>query len=301
MTLLELLGLYAAKRLRGGSPNTLRLYKHTIRSYSKTLGRDATLDDLDSDAIESHMWRLVNAGGSPASANKDRGQLICLWKWAFERRIVATLPDVQAMKEPEQMPFGWLPEEVERLLDACARERQPYGEIPGDVWFTALIHVLLDTGERVGAIRQLDRSCLQGRFLLVPAALRKGRTRDRLYPLEPVTLQAIKQLLSHHKQPTLFHDSYSQTYLYARFNKILDRAKLPRDRRSKFHRLRRTVASAVARAGGDPTAALDHASPRTTKKYLDPRIVGGVEVSQILANYLKDPALRKNDDRRKTG
>lgn len=301
MTLTELLEQYAAKRLRGGSPNTIRLYRHTIRSYAKTLGRAPTIDDLDSDAIEVHMWRIINAGGSPASANKDRGQLICLWKWAFERRIVATLPDVQAMKEPEQMPFGWMPDEVDRLLDAAARDSSLYGEIPASVWFTALLLILLDTGERIGAIRQLERGALQDRFLLVPAALRKGRTRDRLYPLEPSTLKALQALLSHHRDGLLFPDPYSSTYLYNRFNKLLERAKLPSDRRSKFHRIRRTVASAVARAGGDATAALDHASPRTTKKYLDPRIVGGVEVSKILANYLKDPDLRKQDDRRKTG
>jgi len=66
-------------------------------------------------------------------------------------------------------------------------------------------------------------------------------------------------------------------------------AGLPTDRRSKFHRIRRTVASAVAEAGGNPSEALDHASPKTTKRYLDPRIVGTQPVDSILANYLANP------------
>lgn len=53
------------------------------------------------------------------------------------------------------------------------------------------------------------------------------------------------------------------------------------------------MASAVTAAGGDATAALDHASPKTTKKYLDPRIVGAVSVSDILASYLANPRQSK--------
>lgn len=297
MTLEELFERYRRKHLRGKSPNTVRLYGHTIRSFAKTLGRTPTIDDLTDDAIEDHMWRVVDDGRSPASANKDRSQLICLWRWAAERGWLDRFPDVPAMQEPEQVPLGWLPNEIDDLLRACDTEPNAVGDVPGPVWFGALVRILLDTGERIGAVRQLSRTALQNDYLLVPAASRKGRTRDRLFPLSEGTVAAVKRLLAAHDAPLLFPDPYSSTYLYRRFDKLLERAGLPTDRRSKFHRLRRTVASAVARAGGDATAALDHASPKTTKKYLDPRIVGGVQVSEILGAYLRDPTLRGKDQR----
>lgn len=303
MTLLELLDLYALKRLKSSSPNTLRLYHHTIRSFAKTLGTTPTVANLNDDDLERHMWQIVKRGGSPASANKDRSQIIALWNFAFGRRIVEHQPNVRPMKEPEQVPLGWLPDELDRLFSAARRETQSIGDVPGNVWFTALFRVLVDTGERIGAIRQLSRSSLHGSHLLVPAAVRKGKTRDRLFLLNPNTLDALETLLSFHDEPLLFAWPYSQSYFYNRYNNVLLRAGLEIGRRNGPHRWRRTVASAIARAGGDPTAALDHASPKTTKKYLDPRIVGGMQVCEVLANYLADPTLRQNSrvQRRKSG
>jgi len=298
MTLSELFELYERKRLRGKSANTIRLYRHTIRSFEKFLKRTATVNDFDGDLIEDHMWQIVKRGGSPASANKDRSQLIALWKFAAERRIVDKFPQVQPMREPEHVPLGWMPDELARLFKSASMEPLPIGDVPGNLWFTALLRVLADTGERIGALRALKRDALQGNFLLVPAEVRKGKTRDRLYPLNADTVQAVQRLQKSHEDELLFCWPYSQTYFYKRYDAILRRAKLPTDRRSKAHRVRRTVASAVARAGGDATAALDHASPKTTKKYLDPRIVGGVQVSEILAAYLSDPTLRQDKDRR---
>lgn len=295
MLLSDLLDLYIRKRLRGASHNTIRLYGHSIGSFARTLGHKPTIDDLTDEAVEEHMWRVVRSGLSPATANKDRGQLICLWKFAAQNGMVPTFPNVPPMKEPDRVPMGWLPKEVDAMLAAAKTEPMPIDTVPGSLWFTAMIRVLLDTGERVGAIRQLGRDSVQDRFLLVPAAVRKGKTRDRLYPLSVETLQALADLKRFSVGSLLFPWPYSETYLYNRFNRILERAGLPRDRRSKFHRIRRTVASAVARAGGDPTAALDHASPKTTKKYLDPRIVGGVKVSDILSQYLRDPKMRQDD------
>lgn len=299
MTLLELFDLYKKKRLRGKSDNTIRLYHHTISSFGRFLKHEPTIKDFDSDLIEDHMWQIVKRGGSPASANKDRSQLIALWKFAAERRIVEQFPQVQAIKEPEQAPMGWLPEELQSLLRSAKLEPQPVGEIPGNIWFTALLHVLIDTAERIGALRALGRESVQGNFLLVPAAVRKGKTRDRLYPLSAESVEALKRLLASHGEPTLFHWPYSSTYFYRRYDCLLRRAGLPTDRKSKAHRVRKTVASAVARAGGDPTAALDHASPKTTKKYLDIRIVGGVEVSTILSAYLRGDSQPQQPDRKK--
>jgi integrase len=290
MKLTELFNDYKAKRLRFKSPNTARLYHHTIRSFGKTLGRDPTIADLTNDLVEQHMARIIDGGGSPASANKDRSQLLALWRFAATHKIVEHWPDVQIANEPEAVPLGWLPGDLEKLLAAAETERGFLGEVPARLWWSALFRVLRATGERIGAIVHLERHHLQGDWLLVPAEHRKGKRRDRLYPIGADAAEAVRALIAATKSGNLiFPFPFAATYLYKKLNHVLLRAGLPIDRRSKFHRMRRTVASAVAQAGGDPTAALDHASPKTTKKYLDPRIVGAVQVADILAAYLANP------------
>jgi len=293
MKLTQLLDQYIEKRLKGKSKNTIRLYKHSIASFGRTLGREAEMSDLTDENIERHMWRLVQKGGSPASANKDHGQLTALWRFASNNRIINTWPNVRTMQEIERVPMGWMPDECNRLLTAARNEGGFIGTVPARVWWEALLRVLLDTGERIGAIRGLIHEHVQGKWLLVPAALRKGNKRDKLYELQLETVVLLRSLIDANSENIdLFPWDRCETYIYNRYKAILKRAKLPADRRSQFHRIRRTVASAVAGSGGDASAALDHASPRTTKKYLDPRIVGGVKPSEVMAAFLRNPELR---------
>lgn len=297
MTLTQLFDLYRKKRLRFKSANTSRLYSHSINSFAKTLGRQPTIDDLENEAIELHMSRIIDGGGSPASANKDRSQLLAMWRFAATHRIIDRWPDVQQANEPEIVPMGWMPEDLEKLLDASAKEPGSIGDAPASIWWSAVLRVLLATGERIGAVMLARKEHLQGEWLLVPSSARKGKRRDRLYPLDKDTVAAVQLLMKHTRgADEMFPFPYSGTYLYKKLDRVLERAGLPTDRRSKFHRMRRTVASAVARAGGDPVRALDHASPKTTKKYLDPRIVGSVPVADILADYLANPKKKQPPD-----
>ena len=290
MLLTALLELYISKRLKGKSHNTIRLYHHSINSFARTIGTEPELAHLTDDNIERHMWRIVREGRSVATANKDHGQLTALWRFASHNRLCDTWPNVRTMDEPERVPLGWLPEECELLLNAAKSEAGTIGLVKAGLWWECLLRVLFETGERIGAIRNLPKSSLQDSWLLVPAHLRKGKKRDKLYTLQPETIELLRKLVAVDKSSKmLFHWDRCETYIYNRYKAILRRAGLPDDRRSSFHRVRRTVASAVARGGGDATAALDHASPRTTKRYLDPRIVGGVKASDIIRDYLRNP------------
>lgn len=298
MTLTELFEAYARKHLRGKSENTLRLYRHTIRSFGKFLHREPTIKDLDSETVQDFIWSVVKSGRKPATANKDRSQICCLWNYAAKNRLVEKYPDVPIIPEPERVPMAWMPEELNRILRVAKTQTHPVGEVSGKVWWTAMLLIILDTGERIGAVRNLPRSCLRDDHILVPAEIRKGKTRDRLYKVSQPTIEAIKKLTEEHSDPMLFPFPYSDTYLYRLYKKLLERAKLPTGRQNNFHMLRKSVASAVASVGGDATSALDHASPKTTKNYLDPRIVGGIDVSAILAAYLRGdppPENRKRD------
>lgn len=273
MYLSDLFALYSCKR-RLASENTFRLYRHSIAAFELTLNRKATTDDLIDDNLDSHMSRLVRAGLSVATANKDYAQITALWRFANRNRLCETWPTVRPYPEPERVPLGWLPEELDKLFEAIAKQDGTICGSPARIWWSTLILVLLDCGERIGAIRKLKRENIHGNCLLVPAGYRKGKTRDKLFQMSPVTLESLKVLLLSHRRTELFPWDKSETYIYHRYKKILAQACLSVDSRSKFHRIRRTVASAVKNQGGDATAAMDHANAKTTKKYLDPRIVG---------------------------
>ena len=285
MTISELFDLYIRKRLRLASPNTLRLYRHSIAAFELTLGRTATTLDFIDDNLDDHMHRLIESGLSIASANKDYAQLTAMWRFANRNRLVETWPNVQPYPEPERVPLGWLPQELDALFAAIKNENGNIFSAPACLWWETLILVLLDTGERIGAVRKLTRTNVHGECLLVPASCRKGKTRDKLFQLSASTMEKLKALMMSHRRDELFPWDRSETYIYNRYKKILARAGLAADSRSKFHRLRRTVASAVKNQGGDPTAAMDHANAKTTKRYLDPRIVGETSTSQFVASW----------------
>lgn len=287
MTLEELFALYTRKRLRMRSPNTIRLYKHSIAAFEITLGRKATTDDLTDDAVEEHMHRVVSSGLSVASANKDLWQLGAIWRFANRNRLCNTWPNVQTYPEPERVPMAWLPHELDRLFESVKEEDGTISGAPASLWWQSLLSVLLDTGERIGAVMKCKRSNLNGCYLLVPAENRKGKTRDMLFELSSETQHLVSLLTLAHRYELLFPWDRCSTYIYTRYKRILKRAGLPTDAKSNFHKLRRCVASAVKQQGGDATAALDHASSETTKAYLDARIVHQQATHNFVTSWRK--------------
>ena len=107
MTLTTLFNdFYRPLRLRGRSANTSRLYGCTIRSFWKWLRYEPTLDDL-TDLTISRFLEYRASIRSPYTAEKERTQLLSLWRFAADRGLVADRPCVP----PAPLP-----------LDATSRE-----------------------------------------------------------------------------------------------------------------------------------------------------------------------------------
>ncbi len=285
MTLQELFSVYCRKRLRGASPRTIELYQHSIRAFEKTLGREANVEDLTDDNLEEHAWRLVKDGRAIPTANKDISQIGAIWRFGSQNKMVDTWPNVRLLRAPERVPMAWTQPELASLMAAIDRLSGSVSGAPAKLWWRALIGLIMDSGERIGAVRRLRRENYHKTHVLVPASVRKGGTRDKLYELSDSTREDIALLLTFTRSEDLFPWDRSENHIYPKFNKILKDAGLPTDSRSKFHRLRRTVASAVANCGGDPSSALDHSSPKITKKYLDPRIVDATPTAKLVSQW----------------
>ena len=181
--------IYLPRKLRGKSERSVALYRLCISQLAKTLGKDPELADLTEDNVLSHLARRSQV--APATRNKELAEITAMWRLASQRGLLSTWPELKPEPEPERAPIAWMPEELQRLLDAAAKLGGKVGDVPAWIWWSALIRTTLDTGERISAVRFAQWSWLQGEWLLVPAEARKGKTRDRRYRISVETRQML--------------------------------------------------------------------------------------------------------------
>lgn len=270
MTLHQLFtNYYRPLRLRGRSANTTRLYGCTIRAFAKWLQYEPTIDDL-SDLTLSQYLDYRAAHRSPFTAEKERSQLCSLWRFAADRGIVTTRPEVPPAPLPDRVPRAWSIDELGAIYRAASATRGYVGPVPAGVWYSALVSVLWESAERIGAVLACRPEDFDGQTLHVRAEYRKGGKRDRVYRLTSRTCDMLRQACG---KRFLLEWPCSHTLLWAKYADIVARAGLGRGRHLSFHALRRSAASHYASLGGDPVQLLDHSSPRITHRwYLDRRL-----------------------------
>lgn len=264
---------YRPLKLRGRSENTSRLYHNTLKQYSKYLGRQATIEDDLNDLQVSRYLEHRSRERSILTAEKERSQICALWRCAADRRLTDLRPCVPKTQIPFRVPTAWSIDQLKALLATAKALPGKVGDVPAHVWFTALIQVLWQSAERVGAILSVTKEDYTRPMILVRAECRKGGKRDKLYTFSDSVCDLLDVLKRSGNGPKLFAWPRQYEYLWNRFGKIVKAAGLEGGRRSKFHQLRRSAATHFAARGGDPTALLDHSSPRVTKAYLDPRFI----------------------------
>jgi len=264
--------VYKPLRLLNRSKRTDQLFRYTIRLYSKTLGRPATLLDLNDLDVARHLQTLLDQGRKPGGVNKERRQLVALWNLAAKKRLVEQFPVLPTVHEPEQLPMAWTTEELWRLRMSCNMQPGDYDGIPARLWWLALHHVLFATGERIAAVMQLRWSDISGDVVVFPAETRKGSKRASVATLTTQALEAL-ELIRQPKRQLVFPWPYRANYLYKIYRDILQRAELDASSRSMFHRMRRSHATHLKAAGGDPTTSLGHQSAATTSRYIDRRLI----------------------------
>jgi integrase len=207
---------------------------------------------------------------SPYTAEKERTQLVSLARFARDRGIIQIMPEVPPAPLPERVPRAFTLPELQGIMRAAVATRGTVGHVAAGVWFAALVSVLWETAERIGAVMECIPSDLTATHLLVRAEVRKGGKLDKAYRLSERTAALVRQVVGERK---IFEWPQARTYLWAKYADVVARAGLGRGRHMSFHALRRSAASHFSAAGGDPVQLLDHSSPRITHKwYLDRRL-----------------------------
>ncbi len=261
---------------------TQRQYQFAIGNLAEFVGRPPTLDDLSDDNVAGMMGLLTRKGLSVETINDRRGRINALWTWLAKRGMVKTWPTVTPLPEPERIPLAWSRDDVARILRECSVEGGWIAGIAARLWWETLHLVIWDSSERIGALLETRWSHLQGSNLILPAEIRKGGRRDRIYRLHQDTLARLELI----RQPTrelLWPWDRTEAILYRRYKNLLKRAGLPFDRKSMFHRMRKSVASHYEAAGGNATELLGHSDRRTTvEAYIDPRICPQPQASDVL-------------------
>lgn len=275
MTLNEWLVDYYAP-LRNCAARTVELYQGTIDRFEEFLGRVPTLNDFNDITVARFLAaRQKQPGLSLATVAKDHAHLAGMWNLAAKRRLVSEFPTLPPIHSPDRIPVAWTIEQMQAIMRSISALKKDVGVYPARIWWRGLIMVIWDTGERINAVMQIKiRDVdMQQRLLRIPAEHRKNKRRDLMFALNLDTIAAISPLWDPEDQErALFPWPSFATHIYWHYNKILRAAGLPTDNRSKFHRIRRSVATYMKVAGGDPTTVLDHSNPAVTRKYIDPRI-----------------------------
>ena len=147
------------------------------------------------------------------------------------------------------------------------------GNVPARLWWRALHFVAFFTAERIGSILQIEWSDvnLQTGWLVCRAETRKFGAADKATRLPREAIESLRAIIEPERK-LIFEWPMTGSSLYLHYKRILRRAGLSTDRKSKFHMLRRSAASHFKAAGGDPQALLGHSSLKTTAGYIDPRI-----------------------------
>jgi integrase len=263
---------YEPTALRSRAVNTKRLYRTTLLMIDRFLGRSATLDDLNDDTISKFAaWRLQSV--AKHTVNKDLFNVLALWRWCHRLGLVDVWPSVEMEKAPRRTPIAWTETQMRKLYQTIVELPGRVGKIRACEWWAALILVAWDTGERIHAIMQLDWSNvdLARKWVRFRAEDRKGGRDDSTARLSDETIAALRKLRA--KEGPVFPWPYAYNHLWVHYGKILKLAGLPNDSKSKFHRIRKTVASYAEARGGDATKMLRHSKREITEAYLDPKIV----------------------------
>lgn len=269
MLLTELLEEYLV--LNHSKDGTARLYRLAIRQFSLSLLRRAEVEDLSEDRIAQHVARRLAKGTAAGTIAGEQRKLYALWRFACKQNYLKVWPSSKPIRVPQRIPRAWTAEELKKLF-SCTKFAEDVGQVDGPLWWSALFSCLWDSGERITAMLSIrwDSVDLDGLTIYIPAEERKGETEDRVYPIAEETAQLLRRLPREYRP---FFWPYDITTLYNRLKRMLLKGELPADRRSKFHRIRRSTASHYEAAGGNATELLGHTSRKVTRGYLDPRIV----------------------------
>jgi len=290
---------YAPKALIGFTANTHTKYEIAISHLRYYLGHEPTIDDLDDDTIAAWMrWMTTDGMGydatkppglglSPHTANSYGSKIVAMWGLLGRKNIAGDLPFVRRLRAPRRSPIGWSDDELRILFKACSELPGSYCGIPARLWWVCMHSIILQTGERIGALLQCEWQNYNKhtRVLRRPAEIRKWKMEDMTTILDADVAFGL-ELIRYPERNLIFPFPFHRSTLWNHHRRILQNAGLPDDRLHMFHCERKSSGSKVKSLGGDAQRHLGHQDAATTDRYMVPEIVGEeFDTSELIRNF----------------
>lgn len=258
-------------------------YRIAIRNLTEAIGHTATVEDLTDDSIALLIRRLSDKELAVPTINGRRDVIHALWTWLAKRGHVKQWPTTAPLPEPQRTPQAWSAKQLRQLFQAASLERGKRKGVPRWLYWQCLLSLIWDTSERIGAILKCrwEHLDFDSRWLRVPAEIRKGKRKDMAYRLSAETVGLLRMMVKYSPE-SIIPKIYCEAYIWEAYGRLLESAGLPAGRNSKFHRIRRSVASHFEAAGGDAQKLMGHTQRRITDGYIDPSIVQPPQASDVL-------------------
>lgn len=240
----------------------------TIGVFDKWLGRTAKIADLSDELVNKWIIWQQGRGVSPATVRSQRGNLLAIWRSAFQDALTEVEPKrVRKVRVPDYIPVAFTEQDARNLLTAAAQMRgfdQATG-LSTSAWWKAFVYVAWDSGLRLGDILTLTMDEIRQDGLIVRRLNKTGRIHAA--QLSKETLEAI-EAMGHRVPGEVFPLGCKRDTFYARFRRLAGKAGVTGT--SKF--LRRGSATACEKiVPGSAMAHLGHRTPGLAyKHYVDP-------------------------------
>lgn len=273
MTLLDFLDrVYLLERdLAASSEYQFRRSVCMLQEYA---GRELTTHCLTADLLNAFIRDRLKVLAAKTVA-KVRGDVLCLWRMAYEHSEHAEYPRrVRKVKVPRKVPSAFSQEQLRAVVEAAALIGGAYegGTIPRGLWWNAFLRTAFDTGLRRSDLLALRRAQIgAGGVLAVPIAKLNGS--EHVCRVRPSTLAAIEATFPPARS-LLFPWSMTKRMFFLHFHKICNLAGISSTKGLGMHQVRRTGATFIeAHQPGIAGRFLGHLTPGLAERhYIDPRI-----------------------------
>jgi integrase len=274
---------YVATNTAIRSQETKRLLRIATDKFAEYLGHEAHAGELTDRNIAAFVQWRRSLGRAETTIERESGKLLTLARHAASLALLPA-PRLRIPKSRVDSPVAFLRHEVRSLFRAAAAYDSSVCGVPGDVFMLAVLNLIWDTGERIGALYALDRADIDGRW--VTFRHRKNGGQVLVRRVSRSTARSLEKLLEASTGSKPFAATH-RSNLYHHLDRLLVMAGIPVSRRHKFHCLRRSHASWLHRLGGDAQESLGHATQEITRRhYFDVRITHGRHAADVLFSPL---------------
>lgn len=270
-------------------------YHSSINNFGRWLGRPPHLCDLTTEFVGHFIEARISSGTvSLDTVRSDLARLKPLARWLFEEGIIDKPLRLRSPRCLKRNPKALTRSQLRKLWQTADIWPGKVWGVPARIYWPAFLDLGWYTGQRIGAMMQLNRKNIEiregwfgrvnGASLLFTAQTVKGHKADQAKWIVRDGALSLMRLLEATDSSTPFNPKGMDNtgYIYAKWQRLVDAAGVPW---AKPHTLRKSHATHLKIAGGDARISLNHTSDTTTNvHYIDASLVEKRPPASLLFN-----------------